>query len=145
MDNSNASPLIHHPTVLHTVIPSLTCSKDPMSSWVLVARLSTGRTILAGVENRKRPGYCPAFRWGTRPISREAGTCKSKRDGPSFLFSSPKSTTCRLCIIGCDDEFNSLRSRQKHDPVVHLTCNDSVVDMYVPYSANFSWFLRIRL
>ena len=52
-----------------------TCSNEPIISVTLVARLMTGLTILAGLENRNRPGYWPCFSMGIRPISNVSGTC----------------------------------------------------------------------
>ena len=51
-----------------------TCSNDPIISVVLVERLRTGRTILAGPVIRNSPGNCPPVRTGTRPISSVEGT-----------------------------------------------------------------------
>lgn len=65
----------YNPLFPHTYTPlHNTCSKDPISSWVFVARLRTGRIILAGVQKRNSPGYCPPFSGGTSPISSEEGT-----------------------------------------------------------------------
>lgn len=65
----------YNPLFPHTYTPlHNTCSKDPISSWVFVTRLRTGRIMLAGVQKRNSPGYCPPFSGGTSPISSEGGT-----------------------------------------------------------------------
>ena len=50
-----------------------TCSNEPTWSSRLFARYFTGRIILARVEKRYRPGYCPLRDGGTIPISRSSG------------------------------------------------------------------------
>ena len=55
----------------------------------LVARLMTGLIILAGVENKKSPGYWPPFSSGTRPISSVPGTC-TRKQGMSM---------CMVCTV----------------------------------------------
>ena len=51
----------------------------------LVARLMTGLTILAGLENRNRPGYWPCFSMGIRPISNVSGTCTQQTCIHSYM------------------------------------------------------------
>lgn len=51
-----------------------TCSNEPIWSSRLFAKYFTGRIILARVEKRYRPGYCPPRDGGTIPISRSRGT-----------------------------------------------------------------------